>query len=88
MQRHESTGQFRATPLPLKRLPICSRWKRFTLDGCHSLIDLLVNNSGVMAIPERRTPDGFAKQFGVNHHLAPWGRRRLGRAGSREFDAS
>jgi NAD(P)-dependent dehydrogenase (short-subunit alcohol dehydrogenase family) len=30
-------------------------------------IDMLVNNAGVMAIPERRTEDGFEMQLAVNH---------------------
>ena len=31
------------------------------------VIDLLVNNAGLMAMPERRTEDGFEMQFGVDH---------------------
>jgi NAD(P)-dependent dehydrogenase (short-subunit alcohol dehydrogenase family) len=33
----------------------------------HARIDLLVNNAGVMAIPQRRTADGFEMQLGTNH---------------------
>ncbi len=33
----------------------------------HDRIDVLVNNAGVMGIPEQATADGFEMQLGVNH---------------------
>jgi len=35
--------------------------------AAHERVDLLVNNAGVMGIPERATDDGFEMQFGVDH---------------------
>jgi NAD(P)-dependent dehydrogenase (short-subunit alcohol dehydrogenase family) len=37
----------------------------------HPTIEILVNNAGLMALPEQKTVDGFEMQFGVNH-LGHW----------------
>jgi NAD(P)-dependent dehydrogenase (short-subunit alcohol dehydrogenase family) len=35
--------------------------------AAHPVIDLLINNAGLMAVPEGATADGFETQFGTNH---------------------
>lgn len=42
-----------------------------TITKAHPQIHLLVNNAGLMAMPERQTDDGYEMQFGVNH-LGHW----------------
>jgi NAD(P)-dependent dehydrogenase (short-subunit alcohol dehydrogenase family) len=59
----------------------------------HQRLDVLCNNAGVMAIPYRRTADGFEMQFGTNHlgHFALTGLLMdllLGTAGARVVTVS
>ena len=35
--------------------------------AAHGRLDLLFNNAGVMATPQRQTRDGFELQIGTNH---------------------
>src|SRR5688500_9765042 len=57
-------------PRALGDLSVVSAAAQKILAG-HESIDLLVNNAGVMAMPQRTTVDGFEMQFGVDH-LGHW----------------
>ena len=41
--------------------------RAFADDAASGPLDVLINNAGVMALPERRTKDGFEMQLGTNH---------------------
>ena len=52
----------------VRRLDLCDLESvRAFAESWDGDLDVLVNNAGVMAIPERRTKDGFEMQIGTNH---------------------
>jgi NAD(P)-dependent dehydrogenase (short-subunit alcohol dehydrogenase family) len=57
-------------PLDLGDLSVVADAAQKILAG-HERVDLLVNNAGVMAMPQRTTADGFEMQLGVDH-LGHW----------------
>jgi NAD(P)-dependent dehydrogenase (short-subunit alcohol dehydrogenase family) len=79
-----------ARPLDLASLESV---RRFAEAWGHAPLDVLVNNAGVMALPRRKTADGFEMQIGTNHlgHFALTGRmlpRLLERSGARVVTVS
>ncbi|MGQ0479817.1 MAG: oxidoreductase [Pseudonocardia sp.] len=56
-------GELEVRPLDLADL---SSVRTFA-DGVGHAVDVLINNAGLMAVPHRRTADGFEMQFGTNH---------------------
>ena len=57
------SGDTEVRPLDLADL---SSVRRFA-DSWRGDLDLLINNAGVMMLPQQQTKDGFEMQFGTNH---------------------
>src|SRR5918994_6277356 len=64
------SASLEVVPLDLGELSSVAAAARSVLDR-HERVDLLVNNAGVMGLPQRTSADGFEMQFGVNH-LGHW----------------
>jgi NAD(P)-dependent dehydrogenase (short-subunit alcohol dehydrogenase family) len=69
--RRSIQGEIPSASLELQEMDLASlmsvRAAATRILANHPRIDLLVNNAGVMGIPERRTVDGFEMQLAVNH---------------------
>ncbi len=69
---HRSTPRGSTTLVELDLASLASvRTAADRILGSHDRVDVLVNNAGLMAMPERVTADGFEMQLGVNH-LGHW----------------
>ncbi|QGG95669.1 oxidoreductase [Actinomarinicola tropica] len=53
--------------VPLDLADLSSVAAAATTIAAHERVDLLVNNAGIMGVPERRTVQGIELQFGTNH---------------------
>ena len=70
--RNAATGAAAAASMPgrtqLRRLDLADLASvREFAAGIEGPVDVLVNNAGVMAVPQRTTADGFEMQIGTNH---------------------
>jgi NAD(P)-dependent dehydrogenase (short-subunit alcohol dehydrogenase family) len=70
--RDEARGREAAASIPgeteVRRLDLADLASvRAFADAWDGDIDVLIDNAGVMAIPEQRTADGFEMQIGTNH---------------------
>jgi NAD(P)-dependent dehydrogenase (short-subunit alcohol dehydrogenase family) len=66
IQRAHPGAQAEVMALDLSSLDSIRRFARAFLQR-FDMLPLLINNAGVMALPYRRTADGFEMQFGTNH---------------------
>jgi NAD(P)-dependent dehydrogenase (short-subunit alcohol dehydrogenase family) len=60
-------GQVELLHLDLESLASVRTFAAEFLKASNNKLNILINNAGVMAIPESTTKDGFETQFGVNH---------------------
>jgi len=70
--RTTAKGEAAASSMPgsteVRRLDLADLASvRAFANGVTTDVDLLINNAGVMAVPESRTADGFEMQIGTNH---------------------
>lgn len=75
IRRDHPAARVQVMPLDLADLSSVEAFAGELL-ASHARLDILVNNAGVMALPLRRTADGFEMQIGTNHlgHFALTGR--------------
>lgn len=66
ISRSHSDADLDVRQLDLASLDSVETFADSVLDD-YDRLDLLFNNAGVMALPERKTEDGFEMQFGTNH---------------------
>lgn len=66
IQRAHPGASVEVMPLDLSDLSSVRRFAT-TFGQRFATLPLLINNAGVMALPYRRTADGFEMQFGTNH---------------------
>ena len=53
--------------LDLNSLTSVRNFAKSFLEKTNNQLNVLINNAGIMELPEEKTEDGFEKQFGTNH---------------------